>query len=246
MQTVESIWYGFKQLSFEFMGQKALLICPHQPTKEKKWLFKIEYFGAFPAFELAMLERGYYVAHVQNKTRWATPEDIAVWPKFCDFLSEQWGLHKQCVPVGMSCGGIEAVYFATTHPRYVSALYLDAPVMNFLSCPFGLGASEADFSKEFERATGYTRRDMLSYRDHPLDRIPKLVEYRIPVMMVSGDSDRTVPYDENGKLLVEYYRQNGGTVCEIIKPGGDHHPHGLEDNTPILEFVEKYYGEQPQ
>jgi hypothetical protein len=36
---------------------------------------KTEYFGAFPAFELEMLNRGYYVAHIKNTTRWCLPED---------------------------------------------------------------------------------------------------------------------------------------------------------------------------
>ena len=217
------------------------MICPREAIEGNKWLFKIEYFGAFPNFELAMLERGYYVAHVDNKTRWSTPEDIAVWPQFCDYITERFGLHKQCVPVGMSCGGMESVYFAAHYPQYVAALYLDAPVMNFLSCPYAMGSSKANFVEEFERATGFTRTDMLVYRNHPLDRVSELLSARIPVIMVSGDADQTVPYDENGKPFTEYYRQNGGVIHEIIKKGGDHHPHGLEDPTPIIEFVEQYY-----
>ena len=28
---------------------------------------------------------------------------------------------------------------------------------------------------------------------------------------------------------------------EIIKQGCDHHPHGLEDCTPLIAFAKKYY-----
>ena len=37
--------------------------------------------------------------------------------------------------------------------------------------------------------------------------------------MVSGDSDRAVPYDENGTLLEKYYKQCGLPMLDIIKVG---------------------------
>lgn len=43
------------------------------------------------------------------------------------------------VLIGMSCGGLQAVKQAARHPGMVSLLYPDAPVINLLSCPFGLG-----------------------------------------------------------------------------------------------------------
>ena len=237
----ETEWYGFRRLNFEFEGMPACLVCPREAAEGNRWLLKIEYFEAFPVFERAMLEKGYYVAHVDNRTRWATPADMAVWPRFCAYLSKRWGLHQRCLPVGMSCGGMEAIYFAAEHPSLVAALYLDAPVTNFLSCPYALGKSREDFSAEFEAATGLTRTDMINYRNHPIDRAPDLLAARIPIMMVSGDADTVVPYDENGQHLTAYYRAHGGIIREIIKAGGDHHPHGLADPAPIIEFAETYY-----
>ena len=67
-----------------------------------------------------------------------------------------------------------------------------------------------------------------------------LLKANLPIIMVYGDSDDIVPYHENGALLEKYYRENGGTIVTIGKAGCGHHPHGLEDNTPIIEFVEKY------
>ncbi len=59
-------------------------------------------------------------------------------------------------------------------------------------------------------------------------------------MLVSGDSDSVVPFDENGILLAKAYKEKNIPLELIIKKGGDHHPHSLEDNTPILEFIKKY------
>ena len=39
---------------------------------------------------------------------------------------------------------------------------------------------------------------------------------------------------------LEFYRQLGGEITLIAKPGVNHHPHGLDDSTPIIEFIEKH------
>ena len=63
MEIKESVWNGFQLLEFSFEEHDAILVVPNQPTGDKRWLFKTEYFNAFPAFEIEMLEKGYYLAH---------------------------------------------------------------------------------------------------------------------------------------------------------------------------------------
>ena len=139
MQSTESEWNGYRRLDFTVAGREAILIFPNQPRPDGKWLLKTEYFGAFPNFELQMLERGYYLAHIKNITRWCLPEDTDAKAELGDYLMKNYGLAKKCVPVGMSCGGMQAVYYAAKYPDRVGAVYLDAPVMNLLSCPCGIG-----------------------------------------------------------------------------------------------------------
>ena len=43
--------------------------------------------------------------------------------------------------------------------------------------------------------------------------------------------------DENTKVVAERYQKLGGSITLICKPGADHHPHGLPDPTPIVEFI---------
>ena len=238
---VESEWEGYRRLDFTFEGRSAIVICPHTPTEDKKWLFKTEYFGKFPGFELQMLERGYHVVHIKNITRWCLPEDTDVKAKFAEFLISELGLKKTCVPVGFSCGGMQAVYFAAKFPQYVSAMYIDAPVLNLLSCPCGVGKATVKLYEEFTNATGMTPSSLINYRNHPIDHVGELLDNNMPVFLVCGDSDSVVPYEENGAELLRLYRERNGIIEVIVKPGCEHHPHGLDDNTPIINFVEKYY-----
>ena len=242
MQTNRTEKFGHECIEFELCGRYARLILP-SGKPNGKWLLKTEYADAFPALEIEMLRRGYHVAYIENKTRWMKPEDLDVKDALCEFLHTEYGLSEKCVPVGMSCGGLHAVYFAAKYPERIAALYLDAPVMNLLSCPGKVGrVSEAPPTmNELTSHTGLTLKDLINYRNHPIDHAPKLLSAHLPIILVSGDSDTIVPYDENGKYLYELYKAGGGEIEVIIKPGGDHHPHGLEDNTPIADFIEKHY-----
>lgn len=241
MDYKQSEWYGFKRLDFTFQGREAILVCPDEPDPARRWLLKTEYFGAFPAFEIEMLKRGYHVAHVSNITRWHVEADTHVRAEFCRFLATEHGLHPKCVPVGMSCGGLQAVYFAAAYPALVSVLYLDAPVLNYLSCPCAVGGSDSSMYEEFVRHKGLTIHDLINYRNHPIDNADRLIAEGIPLALICGDSDRIVPYAENGLALSQKYRASDLPFFEVLKPGCDHHPHGLEEQGPLIEFVETHY-----
>ena len=241
MEIKTSEWNGFKRLDFQFNGRDCILICPTVACKGNKWLYRTEYFGAFPDMEIKMLEQGYALAYMQNTTRMCPETDTDMRPLFCEFLSKEFGLNPKCALVGLSCGGMQAVYFTAKYPQYVACAYLDAPVMNYLSWPFALGIGQNDCSKEFIENMGMDLSSMLNFRNHPIDQKEKLLKSGVPILLVSGDSDTIVPFCENGQLLYDYFKANDGNIELIIKLGGDHHPHGLADNKPIIEFIQKYY-----
>ena len=71
-----------------------------------------------------------------------------------------------------------------------------------------------------------------------------LAEAGIPILIVTGDSDRVVPHEENTLIAEQRYRVLGGKIQVILKPGVDHHPHSLEDPTPIVEFLKAEFAER--
>ena len=233
-------WQGFERIDFLFEDREATLVFPKQANLNRNWLLKTEYFGAFPGFEIEMLKRGWHLAYIKNVTRWCLDEDLDLKHRFAEYLQRQYGLYRKCVPVGMSCGGLIASKFAAKYPSSVSALYLDAPVMNLLSCPAGIGDAGDGMLPEFINATGMSLSALICYREHPIDKMHLLLQNNVPIILVYGDSDNVVPYRENGAVLEKYYRENGGIIKTYGKANCGHHPHGLEDNTPLIEFVEKY------
>ena len=241
----KTIWQKeFQQIEFSFEDRYATLIFPPEGTANGKWMLKTEYFGAFPALEMTLLRQGYHLAYLRNITRIGTDIDTDAKARFAAFLTKNYDLCEKCIPVGMSCGGLQAVNFAAKYPGLVSVLYLDAPVMNFLSWPFGMGdclvrTGESE-RKEVLQALGITKSELLSFRGHPIDKIPALIENRIPAVMIYGDSDTVVPYTENGYILEKAYRKTDIPFVVQGKKGCEHHPHGPENTDEVIAFIEKY------
>ena len=61
----------------------------------------------------------------------------------------------------------------------------------------------------------------------------------IPTLLIAGAKDELVPVAENCGIMMEYCEENNLPLEVIIKPECGHHPHSLEDVTPIVEFIEK-------
>ncbi len=222
------------------MGKKAIVVFADKDNRTNKWAMKTEYFEHFPETQITLLKNGYNLAYLENASRWCLDSDLERKAEFVKHLHSEYGFEQKCALIGMSCGGNIAVKFAARYPEYASVLYLDAPVMNYLSCPACLGASKIASWDEFERHMKMDRIQLLSYREHPIDVMHKLLEAKKPIILVYGDSDDIVPYEENGKLLEKYYISRGGSIKVIAKPGVGHHPHGLEDVAPIVDFIKSY------
>ncbi len=237
---IESMWNGFRRIDFMFEGREAILVFPNEANAKKNWLLKTEYFDIFPQLEIDMVARGWHLAYIKNVTRWCLEEDLDLKQRFCVYLSKEYGLSPKCVPVGMSCGGLIGSKLAAKYPECIAALYLDAPVLNLLSCPGGFGRAGTPFWDEFTQATGMDRIQLMCYREHPIDKMSALLRHNIPIVLVYGTDDDIVPFEENGQILERYYRENGGTMLAIGKEGCGHHPHGPEDTAPVVAFLEEH------
>lgn len=251
MKFEESLFRNeFKKYTFDFEGRKAIVVFPSDENKTAHWLLKTEYFDAFQDFEYEMVKRGFHLAYLQNKSRWVAEGDLEAKFRFRSFLMEEFKLEPRCIPVGMSCGGLHAIKQTAYFPEMISALYLDAPVVNLFSCPFGFGVGteiKPEAQEEALSALGFTLSDMIAYRDHPLDHLSKLIDMRIPVLLIVGDADTIVPLPENGAHIVKAYASSGIPFEYIVKPGVGHHPHGPSSETMdrAIAFAQKYAGTTP-
>ena len=236
-------WYGFKREVFEFKGKKATLAYPNTPDKDKRWALKAEYREDFPETEIKLLENGFHVAWIETNNLFATKDDCDVKSDFCELLHNKYGLSEKCVAIGFSCGGAHAVNFAGFYPDKVACIFVDAPVLNFLSFPGKMGneicenAWKIDFVKCYP---GITRLKLFGFDNHPVNKVSVLKKYKIPIIMLYGTDDTVVDYNENGKLLELEYADCPELLKVIPRIAQGHHPHGYlegKDKNAVVDFI---------
>ena len=57
------------------------------------------------------------------------------------------------------------------------------------------------------------------------------------MLHVCGEADNVVPITENTRIFEQKIKEAGGNIKVIYKPKIGHHPHSLENPTPIVDFI---------
>ena len=229
-----NFFYGYEMQEFDFEDTQGIVVF-QKGKSNGKIVFKTEYWGSFPELEIELLKRGFHLVHIKNKTRLANKDDCERKARFIEFVSKKYSLSPECVLVGMSCGGAQAVNFASYFPKYASCLVIDAPVLNFLDFPGKYDKYEKTWDKEFKEAyPGTKRSDIFVLKENPINRVPDLIKARLPVIMLYGTEDTVVDYSANGRLLEEAYSEDKELLTVIPRENQGHHPHGLGDKSDWL------------
>ena len=219
---------------FEFNGYTAYVMIPEIPNG--KWIWKTEFFHEFEQAEVALFEKGYTRVYYQISDKYGSNNAVRLMHRLhLELLKRYDLLTKETILFGFSRGGLYAYNYAVYYPEYVSKIYLDAPVLNLRSWPWHKGHFHDQFCKEYN----LNEETFETFRGSPLDMKEEFAANNIPLLIIAGDKDLSVPFEDNGALLEKYYKSIGKSFELIIKKNAGHHPHSLEDVTPIVEFIEK-------
>lgn len=241
---VQSTWNGFVRHDFEFEGKKVLVVLPRQAAQGKPWVWHGEFFGHKPVPDVALLGRGFHIVHISFSDQFGSPAAVALWNDLYRELTGKYELGKKPALVGVSRGGLYCYNWAARNPDKVGCIYGDAPVCDVRSWPCGKGNGDGNPAEvvKLKQVYGTTNDgELFAKALNPVDSLEPLAREGIPLLHVYGDADKGVPWDENTGLLADRYRKLGGEITLIAKPGVGH-VHGLDDSTPIIEFIEKHAG----
>lgn len=239
----QSVWNGYERFDFEVGSKPVTVVVPKKPAEGKPWLWRGEFFGAFPNADIALLGRGFHVVYLKDQNTFGSPQTMRHWEQLYSELTTRCGFAKKMALLGMSRGGLYCYAWAALHPETVGCIYGDAPVCDVKSWPGGKGKAEGSPRnwELFKTAFGLkSDEEALAWKGNPIDRLGPIAEAKIPILHVYGEADEVVPADENTLIIAERYRALGGSITLIPKPGVAHHPHGLEDPTPIVDFIVKH------
>jgi pimeloyl-ACP methyl ester carboxylesterase len=233
-------WNGFHREDFPVAGRDCIVVSPAAALPGRPWIWRTEFFAAFPAVDLALLEAGFHLAYMNVQNMYGAPAALDLLDQFYERLTRDRGMAARPVLEGFSRGALFALNWSARAPSRVACLYLDAPVCDFKSWPGGKGRAPGS-SQDWEllkKAYGFQdEAEAISYAGNPLDNLAPLAQARVPMIAVYGEADVDLPPEENILLLQRRYAQLGGEIIVIAKPGVGHHPHSLPDPQPVLQFI---------
>lgn len=232
-------FYGYHLTNFEFLGKACKLVQPKKPAPGAPWVLRARFWGHEPQTDIALLERGFHIAYCDVSNLFGGPEAVKRWDGFYRFLTQA-GFSKKVVLEGMSRGGLIVYNWAEKNSEKVACVYADAPVLDGKSWPGGLGngkGSAADW-ETFKKVYGLkSDKDISNFKGNPIDNIESIAQGGYPMLHVCGAADKVVPIDENTKPFEAVIKAKGGDIEVIYKEGVGHHPHSLENPTPIVDFI---------
>ena len=232
----KSEWNGFDRYDYEYNGRQTIVVEPHIPLPGKPWIWRPAFFGAFASVDKMLLDRGFHVVYYDLTHDYGTPEAVNLGTKFYESMLHYYKLSPKVTLEGLSRGGFMVLNWAIHNVDKVACIYVDAPVCNLFSWP---GEARKDMWRDVLNKWNLTEQEMVYFKGNPIDNLLPLAKAQLPIILVCGDSDKTVPYMENGKILYDRYTSMGGPIELILKENCDHHPHSLEDPTAIVDYILK-------
>ncbi len=242
----KSQYRGYDRYDFKVNGCDALVVVPKTIAQGKPWIWRAEFFDHRPETDVALLGKGFHLVFIKVGNTFGCPDAMKHWDAFHALLTEKHGFSQKPALEGLSRGGLYCYNWAAANPDKVSVIYGDAPVCDFKSWPGGMGkgkGSKGDWAKLIKDYGFKDEAEALAYGKNPVDNLKPLAEKKIPLIHVVGDADDVVPHEENTMIIKQRYAVlGGGEMKLIVKKGVGHHPHGLDDPTPIVEFILKANG----
>jgi len=233
-------FHGYIAHKFTVDGQGAIVAEPKQALPGRPWVWRTMFWDAFPGVDEALLARGYHVAFIDVGNTFGCPDAMKHFDAFYAEMTRKYGLSSHPALEGLSRGGLYAYRWAYVNTDKVGCIYGDAPVCDMKSWPGGRGkgtGSPADWKTAIACYHFTSEQEMLDFRGNPIDILAPIAAARIPIIHVVGDSDHALPMEENTTIVRDRYMKLGGPFTLIVKLGCDHHPHGLADPAPVVNFI---------
>ncbi len=236
----EKDFHGFVSHDFSLDGCDVHIVEPKTPLPGRPWVWRAMFWDSFPGADIAMLDAGFYVGYIAVGNTFGCPDALKHFDVFYSTLTTQYGFSKKPALEGLSRGGLYVYRWAYVNTDKVGCIFGDAAVCDMKSWPGGKAGgsgSPDDWQKAIDAYHFASEQEMMDFKGNPVDILSPIAAAHIPIIHLCGDADSAVPENENTDVIRERYTLLGGDFVLIIKQGCDHHPHGMADPTPVVNFI---------
>ncbi len=216
---------------------------PDKPAPGKPWLWVGEFGGHLQSLEDGLVEKGWHVVYLQYGSQFGSPAAMAMWEKVYAEMNGRRGLSARPAMLGISRGALYVNAWTRLHPERVSVLYLDNGVCDIRSWPGGYALTAKGYGSPkdwavYTKLFGFASDEEAQAKSvRPTDGMDAAVKADIFLISCHGTADKTVPYEDNAGVLVDFWEKSKGRFKVFPKEGGNHHPHGLPDPKPLIDLL---------
>ena len=240
-------WYGYRRTVFDFEGHEAWVVSPKcEPAAGLPWTWTMQWAEAYVdrTGVLDLLAKGWHHVTIDTFRHRMDDEGLRVSRAFQKFLVDELGFAPKACLVGMSWGGFFSTRYAAAFPECVGKIYLDAPLMNFDGFAKVGGTPTENAARigpwaNMPPADGNWSADPRM----PVNMADPLAKAGIPILLLYGGQDATVPPSRNCELFAERFKAAGGKIDIRHRALYGHHPHG-EDPDKTSSIVSFFEGRQ--
>ena len=191
------------------------------PGDAERWMFE------------RFIAAGIAIAGIDVGESCGNPSGREIYSSLYRELTEKRHFARQPIFLARSRGGLMALNWAVENPQNVGGFAGIYPVSNLVSYP-GLATASA--------AYGMTPEELESHlaAHNPIERLAPLAKARVPLFVIHGDADKTVPLELNSGELQRRYRKLGGHMQLIVSKGQRHDMWpGFFQSQELVDFVIK-------
>ena len=237
-------WYGYRRTVFDFEGHEAWVVSPKcEPAAGLPWTWTMQWAEAYVdrTGVLDLLAKGWHHVTIDTFRHRMDEEGLRVSRAFQKFLVDELGFAPKACLVGMSWGGFFSTRYAAAFPECVGKIYLDAPLMNFDGFA-KVGGTPTENAAQIGPWANMPPADGNWSADPrmPVNMADPLAKAGIPILLLYGGQDATVPPAKNCELFAERFKAAGGKIDIRHRALYGHHPHGEDPNktSSIVSFFE--------
>ncbi|MCA8966377.1 MAG: prolyl oligopeptidase family serine peptidase, partial [Planctomycetes bacterium] len=191
---------------------------PPYPDRNEQWLFE------------QLTAAGVAIAGIDVGESYGSAAGVQHFEALYEHLVAR-GWSTRPVLLGRSRGGLQQLNYAATFPGHIGAFVGIYPVCHLRSYP-GLAKAAPAYGLDEAQLTAQLA------AHNPLERLAPIAAARVPMFVIHGDQDRTVPLAQNSEVLVQRYRALGGAITFEPAPGHGHDVWpGFFRSPQLLAFV---------
>lgn len=225
---------------FDLDGHTGYIFAAPNPMPGKPWVW---FFPSLKGVSLVtrkacfegFLNAGISIVGYDLGEVRGAPGSTKQFTRFYDEMVKR-GWSPKPILIGQSRGGLTSLAWAIQNPEKPQAFVGIYPVCNLKT--WGLKNMKVTLA-DFKLSEAEMRARVAEF--NPVDNLQPLIDKKLPMFIVQGDSDKAVPYQENAALVKERYEAGNAPITLKLFPGLGHQiaPEFFE-NKDLIAFVIKH------